>query len=335
MNALRSALRSALRCALLSVSFFAGSAHAHPLAPALLSLAERADGQVEVEWRTSVSQAKGAAVAPRIATGCRAATPTQRRFEDGEALVERWTLACDGGLEGKTFAVDGLERAGINVILRVARADHGVTQQLLDASAPAATIRGSRGPGETFAQWFLAGGMHLLQGLDHALFVAGLALLLAGLRARVVTLTAFTLGHSVTLALATLGLVRLPAAPVELGIALSLAWLAVRLAADGARSTGSAPGLGFGFGLLHGLGFAAAFGAAGVPAGELPRALLAFNVGIEAGQLLLLVVLWLAAEAGRRVVPAAGALAGARLAAVYGIGTLAAYWCWARAALML
>jgi hypothetical protein len=184
------------------------------------------------------------------------------------------------------------------------------------------------------------GARHLAGGLDHLLFVAGLVALLGGGRRLLVAVTAFTAGHSVTLALATLGLVRAPAVLVEVAIALTLVWLAVELTrrTDGlgdrvgvARRPFALP---FAFGLLHGLGFASALGELGVPAREIPLALGGFNVGIEVGQLALVAGLLALAALARRFadVSSARSLRWAALAPAYAIGSLGIYWCLDRVA---
>src|SRR6185295_17321827 len=122
----------------------------------------------------------------------------------------------------------------------------------------------------------------------HLLFVFGLVLLAGGGRRLLGTVTAFTLGHSVTLSLAALGLIEVPARVIEVAIAATVFALAVELArsAPGDTLMRRHPALMAGlFGLLHGLGFAAALREAGLPQGEIPLALASFNVGIELGQL--------------------------------------------------
>jgi hydrogenase/urease accessory protein HupE len=130
---------------------------------------------------------------------------------------------------------------------------------------------------------------HILTGLDHLLFVAGLLLIVAGFTRLLKAITAFTVAHSVTLGLAALGVVDVPPTPVEAVIALSIVFLAVELAqhhrgAD--RLTYRKPWLvASAFGLLHGFGFAGTLTRIGIPAGDIPLALLSFNLGVEAGQL--------------------------------------------------
>ena len=179
------------------------------------------------------------------------------------------------------------------------------------------------------------GLVHIVTGPDHLLFVLGLVLLASTWRRIAVTVTAFTLGHSVTLALAATGLVAVPARPIELAIALSVLWVAIEVARGSiatlpARRPWLVAG---GFGLLHGLGFASALREAGLPRGPLVTALLAFNVGIELGQLafvLLLLGLLLLVRPFVTSFPR-----WATRVPVYVMGTLAAYWCWVRAATWL
>jgi len=178
------------------------------------------------------------------------------------------------------------------------------------------------------------GVAHILTGPDHLLFVFGLVLLAGTTRRLLATVSAFTLGHSITLTLAALGFVDVPSGPIEVAIAASVLALAVELARPpGPTLIRRRPWLMAGaFGLLHGLGFAAALREAGLPAGEIPLALLSFNVGIEVGQLLfVLAVLALWRAAGRlpdRMPP------WARRVPVYGMGSLAGYW-WLERALAL
>jgi hypothetical protein len=176
------------------------------------------------------------------------------------------------------------------------------------------------------------GVQHLLTGADHILFVLGLLLLVHGLRARLWALTAFTLGHSVTLCLSALSIVRLPQAPVEIGIAASLLVVALQVLeqrTSDPKVTRRAWLLASGFGLLHGLGFASALLETGLPAHAVPLALFGFNLGVELGQLLVVVVL-------APVLFVMGKLRSsrARVVAAYTIGGLAAMWCIERALLL-
>ena len=128
---------------------------------------------------------------------------------------------------------------------------------------------------------------HILTGIDHLLFVSGLLLLVSGTRRLLATVSAFTLSHTVTLTLATLGFVHVPPAPVEAVIALSILFVAYEVLRKDSNPTGLAqrkPWLvAFSFGLLHGLGFAGGLSAAGLPAAHIPLALGFFSAGVEVG----------------------------------------------------
>jgi hypothetical protein len=186
-------------------------------------------------------------------------------------------------------------------------------------------------------RYTLLGSEHILDGFDHLLFIFGLLLLVRGPWMLVKTVTAFTLAHSITLALATLGVVSLPPGPVEAAIALSIIFLALEVinGQQGRTSlTHHMPWLvAFVFGLLHGLGFAGALGAIGLPPGEIPIALLFFNIGVEIGQLIfvgaVLLVLWGLRRSGVRWP------VWARPVPAYLIGTIATYWFAERAGVMV
>lgn len=314
---------------------------AHPLAPALLQLRETAPAQYEVLWRTSVSRAEGLEVAPQLPAHCIASEPGPAQIEGSEALQLRWQLDCrPDGLSGKNIAIAGLDRGRINVILRLLPLQGAPMQALLDAEQSRYTLPAPQQAPPVFPGYLRLGLSHLYGGLDHLLFIGGLLLLVRRLRPLMLTVTAFTLAHSLTLALTTFGVIRLPQALAELGIALSLLLLASELARPAAQPASllrrHPAWMAGGFGLLHGLGFAGALAEIGLPQQEIPLALLAFNLGLEAGQLLL-VVFWLAAGfVWRRLLPDARKPVWrlAPLLPAYVIGSLAAYWCCQRAAAM-
>lgn len=312
------------------IALVATAAHAHPLAPALLELTEAEGGRVEVRWKTSLWRPAGTATEPVLPASC---GHVSERTADTDATgrTERWSLHCTAPLVGGVVGVDGLDAT--NAIVRVRLADGRVLQAVLDAASPRYVIPDRPVLAAVLRDYAGLGIEHILFGFDHLLFVFGLLLLADDGRRVVATVTAFTLGHSVTLALATLGFSPLPSAPVELLIALTILWLAVELAGDGRRPSWMRRrpwAMAAGFGLLHGLGFAGALREVGLPEGEIPPALLAFNFGIEAGQLLFVaavLALGAALRPLRRRLPA-------KVAAVpvNAMGALAAYWCFERAA---
>lgn len=325
----------------------------HPLAPSLLELEELTDGRVLVSWKVSVMNPRAAGIQPVLTPVCRTVAdgwPDAPAFEqvDATGLVRRWALDCsDAGLAGRRISLEGLESVESSVLVRAALADGKTAQAVLRGDAPHFTVPRDPTLFQMAGDYLRLGFEHILGGFDHLLFVLGLLFLIEGRRMLLWTVTAFTVGHSVTLSLAALGLVRLPSAPVELAIAASIWVVALELArkdrsqpAIGPPPAGRSwavrrPWLVAGvFGLLHGFGFAGALAEAGLPSGDIPLALLSFNVGIELGQLafiaLVLTLRWalmklLAARIepvwlGRRL----------SLAASYLIGILATYWCWQR-----
>ena len=216
----------------------------------------------------------------------------------------------DCGAEGPT-RIDAVDGALVVIERRDgAREVHSLTpaRPSWRADAPAA-------PPEPIG-WLPLGMRHALSGADHLLFVAGLVVLVERLRPLLLTVTAFTVAHSLTLAAAALGLVVLPSAPVEACIALSLVLLAVELTRP--RSSGPTWRLAAVFGLLHGFGFAGALSEIGLPAGQQVPALLGFNLGVELAQVLVVLAVFLPARWLRA--------RGAKNAAAYVIGPLGVAW---------
>jgi hydrogenase/urease accessory protein HupE len=303
---------------------FAVPAGAHPLAPSLLELREAKDGVVAVRFRTPRIQSPGTALRPELPATCRArGAPTLSTDAAGATL--RWLADCGpGGLRGSPLRVRGLGGSGTDALLRAELADGVLVRAVLRPGAEAFTIPLRPSRTGVAADYLGMGFGHLLGGLDHLLFVLGLVLLVRGPRRLSAAVTGFTLGHSVTLSFAALGLLQVPAQPIEVGIAASLFWLATRLAqprpcGERLRRPWRMPAL---FGLLHGLGFAGALAQAGLPAGEIPLALFAFNLGIELGQLAVVAAL-LALGAALRPFGARSPAWLAR-APAYAIGTIAA-----------
>ena len=320
------------RLVALVAALLPAAALAHPLAPALLEIAEGDGHAIEVVWKTSRWKPTGVELQPVLPQGCTpVAEPTIE--DDATGRTQRWPARCDAALVGSTIAVDGLATTSTNVIVRVRLGDGRVLQGLLDAGTPHFVVPERPSPIAVLRSYAALGVEHILFGFDHLLFVFGLLLLARGWRLLLETVTAFTLGHSVTLALATLGYATLPSGPVELLIALTILYLAVELATDRRESSWARrrPWLmAASFGLLHGLGFAGALREVGLPEGEIPLALLSFNVGIEAGQIAFVAVVVFGYFALRPLI----ARTPARIAAapIHLMGTLAAYWCFERAA---
>lgn len=327
-----------IRALILMLLLASAQLQAHPLAPALLQLKQVSVDEYQVLWRTSITRVQGADVAPQFPSHCGSTGAAQTAVEEGEALVARWTIRCAApGLFNGTLNILGLDRAGINVILRVQDLKGATSEVLLDSRQTSVYIPTPAAAPSVFVGYLDLGIEHLLTGFDHMLFVAGLFLLVRRIKPLLITVTAFTFGHSVTLALASLGIIHANSALTELGIALSILVLATEVVRKDKN-----PGwlarkpwlMASSFGLLHGLGFAGALSEVGLPQGEIPLALFAFNIGIELGQIMLVVVLLLLAALWQRL-PAFKARPIAAALPSYVIGTLAAYWCFERAAGLL
>jgi len=245
---------------------------------------------------------------------------------DDGGLEARWEIDCPAGLPGQTIGVEGIASSGADVLVRVELADGRLLSHVLTADADTYGIPDAPGRLDVFASYGRLGLEHILGGYDHLLFILGLTLLIGFGRRLAWTITAFTLGHSVTLGLAVLGFVHVAQRPVEIGIAASLFYLALELVDRRRRSLlrerpWAIAGV---FGLLHGLGFAGALAEIGLPSGEIPLALCAFNVGIEVGQLLLVgIVLAVFALVTRLPVVRRRWL---EVVPAYAIGSLAVFW---------
>jgi hydrogenase/urease accessory protein HupE len=247
------------------------------------------------------------------------------------AQVRRWTVSFGAqGLEGQEIRIHGLEATMIDVLVRLSFADGRVVSKLLRPDSPAFTVEASGG--STAKQYLRLGVEHILLGIDHLLFVLGLLLIVRGAGRLVKTITAFTIAHSITLALATLGVVTVPGPPVEAIIALSIVFVArevVMRKEDAPGLTERKPWLvAFTFGLLHGFGFAGALREVGLPPNEIPAALLFFNIGVELGQLLFVAAVCLVIHYARRFGQAFSLRPPqwSRQLAPYAIGAVAAFW---------
>jgi len=326
-------MRRLLPLLALAALLLAATARAHEVRPGFLQLSEEGAGQYQVTWKVPMRGGMELRLAPRFPSGC-AAAENVLAYRSGGAVVRRWTQSCADGLVGRTLGIDGLQTTLTDVLVRIDHADGRSQTMRLTPSAPAGLVAVAPGWRQVAVSYLGLGIEHILLGIDHLLFVFALLLLVRGVRRLIATITAFTVAHSITLALATLGILQVPGPPVEAVIALSIVFVAAELAhrVRGASGlTERAPWLvAFAFGLLHGLGFAGALSEVGLPEGAIPLALLFFNLGVEAGQLLFVAAVltlgWLLRRVGRPLPQAA------HLTAAYAIGGIAAYWMFDRIA---
>jgi hydrogenase/urease accessory protein HupE len=276
------------------------------------------------------------AIFVKLPEGTQDVAPPRASFSDG-VYVERRTVRRDEGLIGQPIAIEGLSATSTDVLVRIEGLGGAIQTERLSPTKTTFVVQATPGAGEVAATYLRLGVEHILFGFDHLLFVLALVILVRGWARVAVTVTAFTIAHSITLAAATLGFVKVPGPPVEATIALSIMLVSVEIlnARRGKPSlTARLPWLvAFSFGLLHGFGFAGALAEVGLPQHAIPVALLFFNVGVEMGQLIfvaavLSLISLLRYAASRILEPALvqRTLDRLEVTAGYAIGVVAAYW---------
>lgn len=318
-----------LRPFLVVCAVLAGAAPmlAHETRPGFLELRDQGNGLYDFLWKKPSGGEIEIFIAPVIPPGCRLSTQNQQQLTPG-ALVVRGLLRCDGGIAGKTLAIDGLDSTITDVIVRVHHQDGRLESHLLKPTSPSVLLGAASSTWQRSRTYLRLGIEHILLGVDHLLFVLGLLLIVADRWMLLRTITAFTVAHSLTLAIATLGYASAPLPPLNAAIALSILFLGpeiVRRWRGESSLTIRHPWVvAFAFGLLHGFGFASGLTTMGLPKGEIPMALLLFNVGVELGQLFFVVLILLLERAFRaleiRWPRLVQALPG------YAVGSLGAYW---------
>lgn len=310
--------------------FLVQAAEAHRFAPSLLKVTEIADQQYAVVWKTPAQGTSSTPLRPLWPDSCEITNSSPPQME-GTGRVNSWQMRCDqlgeDGLVGETLGVDGLGPNQASALVMVSLLDGRNYQQVLDAGQTQFVIPAESSAGEVAGDYSLLGMEHIWGGMDHLLFVFGLLLLVGGGTRLLWTITAFTVGHSITLSLVTLGFFDYPVALVEFAIALSIFVLAVELTRIRKHDMlwRNPWWLAGGFGLLHGMGFAGALAETGLPQDNLPLALLFFNVGIEVGQIaFILAVLAIWYLVRKPLAPWRDRL---MPVPVYVLGSLSAMWC--------
>jgi len=321
----------------LIASFGARPAPAHESRPAYLELKETAPGKFSVLWRTPVLAGLRLPIVLKLPAGARnVKEPVVQELAD--SLVERrWIDAGPNGLAGQRIELVGLQLTIADVLVRVAMLDGRTSTSIAHPSQPWVEIAAAQTWVGVVGTYIVQGIRHILFGADHMLFVLGLLLIVADRWMLLKTVTAFTVAHSITLAIATLGYAEVPVVPLNAAIALSILFLGPEIVRSWRGETSFTIRhpwvVAFAFGLLHGFGFASALTGAGLPRAELPLALVSFNVGVELGQLGF-ITLVLALEQSFRVLEVrwprwVQALPG------YTVGALGAFWTVQRVALLL
>ena len=264
-----------------------GTAQADEYRPAFLELRQASDEVFEVLWKVPAVGDRRPDLYVRFAADVDTVSPVRASMIGG-AYIERFTISSNGGLAGSEIVIEGLSTVSAEVLVRIERLDGTTIVARLLAANPSFVVGDSLSRLEVARTYTAFGIEHILGGMDHLLFIACLVLIAGTGRRILITITGFTLAHSITLTLAALGLVRLPIPPIEAVIALSIVFLAREIALQRRDTlTWRYPiAVSASFGLLHGFGFASALAEVGLPQTEVPAALLAFNVGVEIGQIL-------------------------------------------------
>ncbi len=302
--------------------------YAHEVRPGYLEITEKQPGQYKVLWKAPSRAGMRMLIKPVLPEECRDQTVPSIHQLPG-SFIERRTVACGpGGLAGKTITIDGLSATITDVLVRLSHANNQTQTVLLKPKTPSFRVVGVQHWIEAFISYINMGIKHILYGVDHLLFILGLLLLSSGWRLLLKTVTAFTVGHSISLALATFGWVDVPAPPLSAAIALSIVFLAGELAraqrGEISLTIRSPWMVAFAFGLLHGLGFAGALVQLGLPRGDIPMALFCFNVGVEIGQIVFVAVILIVMGSLKKIqfdLPPKW-----KPLPVYAMGSVAAFW---------
>ena len=307
-----------------------GRAAADELKPGYLELTQTAPLSWRLVWKAPLKAGLAGVATPDLPPDCVITAPHSAQV--GVVVATEETVTCARPLTGRQIGLAGLETTVSDVLVRIAPTGQPVQAARLTAAQTHVTVRDKPDRLNVARTYFVLGVEHILTGYDHLLFVVSLVLLLRTGWRIAKTVTSFTVAHSITLAGASLGFLGLPRAPVESTIALSIIFLAVEIVkSDGVNLRWSERypwAVAFGFGLLHGFGFAGALAEIGLPPGETPAALLTFNLGVEAGQLIIVAVTLGLVATVRRLAPRQ--VPRATVAAAYVIGGLSSAWFIAR-----
>lgn len=275
-----------------SIFFFllsCSSAFAHEVRPAYLELRQTGQETYDALWKVPGQGDLRLGLYVELPAGCTNINEPNRSMAKN-AYTERWSVKCPGGLSGGKIHIAGLSATATDVLVRLERIDGSTEVTRLTPSSPSFVVAAAATAVGVARTYTVLGIEHILSGIDHLLFVLALIIITRGGWTLVKTVTAFTVSHSITLTLATLGYVRIPQRPVEAAIALSIVFVVAEILRGRQGYVGitaRAPWVvALMFGLLHGLGFASGLKDAGLPDGHIPTALLFFSIGVEAGHFL-------------------------------------------------
>ena len=312
----------------------ARSVFAHEVRPAYLELRQTGPETYDVLWKVPGQGDLRLGLYAELPAKC-ATVGEPHASSANNAFTERRTATCPGGLGGGQIHIAGLRATAVDVLVRLERLDGSTEVRRLSPSSPSFVVAAPAGAVGVARTYTVLGVEHILSGVDHLLFVLALIIITRGGWKLVKTVTAFTVSHSITLTLATLGYVHVPQRPVEATIALSIVFVAAEILRGRQGHVGitaRAPWVvALTFGLMHGLGFASGLNDAGLPTGHIPTALLFFSLGVETGHFLFIgfvlsLMSLMVRSASRLTSLSPQRLARLELLPPYAIGSVAMFW---------
>jgi hydrogenase/urease accessory protein HupE len=301
--------------------------NAHEIRPALLEITERSPGLYDVKWKVPAKGERALAISPVLPESFSPVGLPTNNIVPG-AFIEQTTYKSDKPLTGEIIIIEGLSGVQIDVLLQIELLDGSNFSAIIRPTSPTYLIPLKETKSEVAFSYWRMGFSHILDGIDHLLFLLALVFFIPGFRSLLWAVTAFTVAHSITLALATLGVLYVPSAPTEAVISLSIVFLAVEIirkhSGDNSLTERFPWIVAFIFGLFHGLGFAGALSEVGLPQHEIPLALFTFNVGVETGQVLFITIVAVIFAILRKInIPYPN---WSWRAVPYTIGSIAAFW---------
>ena len=329
-------MRFGFLAVLVCAAFVAIPASAHDARPNYVQITETEANTYSVSWKVPASMPGRTLPYPTLPGGCVAERQPAWQ-QAGAEYVGQQLFVCDQGLSGRVVGIEfPILNPSLSTLYKIKLANGEEHLRILKPDETEWTVPDAESRFSVATQYTGLGIEHIWIGIDHLLFVACLLFIARTPRHLLITITGFTVAHSITLALSALDFVRIPTPPVEAAIALSVVFMAWEIVKgyDGSLAYRFPVAVSASFGLLHGFGFAAVLRDIGLPQTELPTALLFFNVGVEIGQILFVLALLAAFFALRPVL--VSLLRSSRdrdvhwtmltVPASYVIGSVAMYW---------
>lgn len=312
--------------------FVSNNPIADEIRPGYMELHEESPGTFSVLWKIPQNSGKKLSLKPRFPDSCTNKTSATSQLVNG-ALLQRWYIHCANSIVGQRISIENITVNNTDILLRLNWLDGFVSSSLLKPLTPFYIIPEKSSTTDLAITYLWLGSEHILLGVDHLLFVFALLLIVNSTRRLIMTITSFTLAHSITLGAATLGLVYVPQQPVEAVIALSILFLAVELVHGKQGRQGAAAKwpwlIAFIFGLLHGFGFAGALAEIGIPQQAIALTLIFFNIGVELGQLVFVAIVFILGWALHQL-KQPRLLEKAETLAIYSIGGISSFWLFER-----